>query len=238
MSKLRDSIVVPIAAVSMIALAGACAETKQVTDVQPDDGFLPEPVLLQPGKSGEAALVYLNPAADWPAYTKMMLDPVTLWSGPNSRLKDVPPQRRRDFANALFGEIYSAASKRCQMVDKPSPGTLIVRFALVEAEASNPTLNTISTYVPQARLLSTLGGYAFNSGAGVFTGSATVEGYATDAMSGDLLWQAVDKRAGGQALGSDTFSSWADVDYAFKAWAKEFGARMSALGVCPTGTTS
>ena len=218
----------------MVAVIVACAETKQITDVQPvDDGFLPNEALLQPGGSGQAALVYLNPAANWPAYTKMMLDPVTIWISADSKLKGVPPQRRRDFANALYGELYNAASQRCQMVDTPSPGTLTVRLALVEAEASNPTLNTISTYVPQARLLSTLAGYAFNSGAGVFTGSATVEGYATDAVTDDLLWEAVDKRAGGMALGSDTFNSWADVDYAFKAWAKQFGERMSALGVCP-----
>lgn len=103
----------------------------------------------------------------------------------------------------------------------------------MEAEASEPALNTISTYVPQARILSTLGGYAFNSGAGVFTGSATIEAYATDATTGQLVWQAVDKRAGANAPGSDTFNSWADVDYAFKAWAKQFGERMKQLGVCP-----
>lgn len=215
-----------------VALFAACAPTTQITNVQPVDGFLPEPELLQPGKEGQAALTYLNPNANWPSYTKMILDPVTLWSGENSQLDNVPPERRQAFADALYGELYAAASTRCQMVSKPSPGAVIVRFAIVEAEASNPTLNTISTYVPQARILSTLGGYAFNDGAGVFTGSATVEGYAVDATTGEVLWQAVDKRAGANAIGSNTFNSWGDVDNAFKAWAKQFGQRMTKLGVC------
>ncbi|MFO1127106.1 MAG: DUF3313 domain-containing protein [Rhodospirillales bacterium] len=218
---------------SGVVLATACAPTKQITDVQPTGGFLPQPALLQSGKEGFAALSYFNSNADWPSYTKVILEPVTLWGGANSKLDSVPPEKRKAFANALYGELYNAASQRCQMVTEPSPGTLRVRFALVEAEASNPTLNTISTYVPQARILSTMAGYAFNSGAGVFTGSATVEGYAADAETGQLLWQAVDKRAGANAIGSNTFNSWGDVDNAFKAWAKQFGERMTKLGVCP-----
>ncbi len=219
-------------ALTLVMLSAACAPTKQITDVQPVGGFLPDPSLLQEGKEGQPALVYLNPGTNWPSYTKILLEPVTLWTGANSKLNDVPPEKRQAFANALYGELYNAASQRCQMVTTASPGTLTVRFALVEAEASNPALNTISTYVPQARILSTLGGYAFNSGAGVFTGSATIEAYATDASSGQLLWQAVDKRAGANAPGSNTFNSWADVDYAFKAWAKQFGERMNQLGIC------
>lgn len=219
-------------AVCLVMFAAACAPTKQITDVKPVAGFLPDPSLLQKGKEGQPALVYLNSDANWPAYTKLQLEPVTLWTGTNSKLNDVPPEKRQAFANALYGELYNAASQRCQMVTTPSPGTLTVRFALVEAEASEPALNTISTYVPQARILSTLGGYAFNSGAGVFTGSATIEAYATDGTTGQLIWQAVDKRAGSNAPGSDTFNSWADVDYAFKAWAKQFGERMTQLGIC------
>jgi Protein of unknown function (DUF3313). len=215
-----------------LALVAACAPTKQITNVQPVDGFLPDPALLQQGQQGQAALVYLNPNANWPTYTKMMLDPVTIWLSADSPLQNISPDRRQKFADALFGELYHAASTRCTMVTEPSPGTLKVRFALVEAEASEPTLNTISTYVPQARILSTLGGYAFNSGAGVFTGSATIEGYATDATTGSLLWQGVDKRAGANAIGSNTFNSWGDVEEAFKAWAKAFGTRMTELGVC------
>ena len=157
-------------------LSAAGAPTKQITDVRPVGGFLPNPALLQEGKHGQLALAYLNPNANWPTYTKMILEPVTLWTGADSKLNDVPPEKRQAFANALYGELYNAVSQRCQIVTTPSPGTLTARLALVEAEASDPALNTISTYVPQARLLSALGGYTFNSGAGVFTGSATIEG--------------------------------------------------------------
>ena len=38
--------------------------------------------------------------------------------------------------------------------------------------------------------------FAFNKGVGYFSGTATGEGFATDAVNGELLWEAVDKRGG------------------------------------------
>jgi hypothetical protein len=52
--------------------------TKEIRDVQPVAGFLPNASLLQPGGSGRAALVYRNPTADFSRYNKVLLDPVTI----------------------------------------------------------------------------------------------------------------------------------------------------------------
>ncbi len=52
--------------------------------------------------------------------------------------------------------IYDAAAQHCEMVDVPSPGTFVLRFALVEADASVPTLNTVSSYVPQLNMVTQL----------------------------------------------------------------------------------
>jgi hypothetical protein len=175
-------------AVSVAVLLGGCAATKQVAEVEPVGGFLPEPAALEPGKSGQTALVYLNPEARWSSYSKMLLEPVTVWTADDSRLNEVPPEQRKALADTLYADLHEAAAQRCQMVTEPGPGTLRVHIALVDAEASNAALNTISTYVPQAHVLSTLTGYAFNDGVGFFAGSATVEGYATDTATGELLW--------------------------------------------------
>jgi hypothetical protein len=59
------------------------------------------------------------------------------------------------------------------------------------------------------------------------------EGYARDAITGELLWQGVDERAGTKAWGRNTFNSWDDVDNAFKAWAAQFAKRLGELGACP-----
>jgi len=236
--KFVSAIVTTGIAVSMAALLAGCAATKQVAEVEPVGGFLPEPSALEPGKSGQAALVYLNPEARWGSYSKMLLEPVTVWTSGNSRLNQVPPEQRKALADTLYAHLHDAAAQRCQMVTEPAPGTLRVHVALVDAEASNAALNTISTYVPQARVLSTLTGYAFNDGIGLFAGSATVEGYATDAGTGTILWEGVDKRAGGDAIGTNTLNSWSDVDNAAKAWAEQLARRLAELGACPAATAT
>jgi hypothetical protein len=45
--------------------------TRQIKDVQPVAGFLPDPSLLQPGGPGQAALVYRNATANFAAYNKV-----------------------------------------------------------------------------------------------------------------------------------------------------------------------
>ena len=59
-----------------------------------------------------------------------------------------------------------------------------------------------------------------------------MEGYATDSTKGTLIWQAVDKRAGTNAIGSDSLDSWGDVKNASKAWSEQFGKRLAELGAC------
>jgi Protein of unknown function (DUF3313) len=233
MTKVTPEVALTIIALSMTALLGACAQTEQVTSVKPVGGFLPEPSALEPGESGQLALVYLNPDAKWGSYSKMILEPVTIWTGHDSRWDAVPAEQKDALANTLYTHLHDAAAQRCQMVTEPSPGTVRVRVALADAEPSNAALNTISTYVPQAHVLSALTGYAFNDGVGFFAGTATVEGYAADAMTGEILWQGVDKRGGGNAIGTNTLNSWNDVDNAAKAWAEQLTRRLAELGACP-----
>jgi hypothetical protein len=38
--------------------------------------------LLQPGQAGQAAMVYVNPSAQWSQYNKIMLEPVEFWDSP------------------------------------------------------------------------------------------------------------------------------------------------------------
>jgi hypothetical protein len=74
--------------------------------------------------------------------------------------------------------------------------------------------------------------FAFNKGVGYFAGTATVEGFATDAVKGTLLWEAVDKRGGTTALVANTLDNWRDVRNAFQAWGVQLRTRLQDLGVC------
>jgi hypothetical protein len=206
--------------------------TKQIAGVQPVGGFLPNPSLLNPGGAGQADLVYRSPTANFASYDKVILEPVAIWAAPDSQLNTVPMEQRQAAANTFYSDLYNALKKRCQMVTSPSPGTMRMRFALVDAKIPNATVNTVATYTPYASTAYGLASLAFNNGVGYFAGNATAEGYATDATNGGLLWQAVDKRGGTTAMAENTLNTWLDVDHAFQAWSEQLASRMQELGAC------
>ena len=234
MSRPRDRSVL-IMALTVVAALGACAPTKQVSMEKPPpaSAVLPDPSLLRKGTSGEVDQVYLSPSAKWASYSKVMLDPVTIWTGRGSDMAKVSPKVQQALANSFYTDLHDAVAKRCQVVTAPSPGTMRWHIALVDATSANPFLNTLSTYEPHVHLLDVIAGYAFDHGVAYWVGEATAEGYAKDATTGALLWQGVDERAGTKAWGRNTFNSWDDVDNAFKAWAAQFAERLGKLGACP-----
>jgi hypothetical protein len=207
--------------------------TKQMAvDASEVGKFLPQPELLAPGGPGRAGLVYLNPKVPLSNYNKVMIDPVSIWAGPDSDLNSVPAEQKRALANAAYAAVYNALKGHCHMVQKASPGTIQFRFALVDTKQPNAVINTVATYAPYASTAYTLASFAFNKGVGYFSGTATGEGFATDAMNGTLLWQAVDKRGGTTTFVANTLDNWRDVRHVLEAWGILLRDRLQQLGVC------
>jgi hypothetical protein len=211
-------------------VGGATREIKK--DVRPVSGFLPRPELLAPGGPGRPAMVYFNREANPASYRKVMLEPVTIWAGPNSGLRKVPANQQRDLANLFYADLYKALKGKCTLVKSAVPKTIQFRVALVDTSEPNTALNTVATYAPYASTAYSLSSRLFNKGVGYFAGSATVEAFAVDAVTGTLLWEAVDKRAGTAALASNTLDSWRDVRHAFEAWGVQMRTRLQQAGVC------
>ena len=118
------------------------------------------------------------------------------------------------------------------MVNKPGPGTMRIRIALVDAKTPNKLINTAATYTPYASTAYSIVSRAFNKGVGYFAGNTTVQAYAVDAQKGIFLWQAVDKRGGTTALVADTTDDWRDVRKIFETWGQQMTDRLVQLGVC------
>jgi hypothetical protein len=208
--------------------------TKQVAEVQPSGNSLPRPSLLKRGGADEPALTYVNPAAKFATYRKVMIDPVAIRPIPGSPLNKVYPDKKRELAKDFHSYLYRALSAHCQVVQTPSPGTLQINFELIDADVPDFVANTLATYTPYASLVYSGASFVFNKGVGYFSGSVTAEGYGTDAMDGTLLWEDVDKRAGTTAVVENTFDVWLDINHAFEAWAEKLAARLDKLGACKT----
>jgi hypothetical protein len=208
--------------------------TVEMTDLRPVAGFLPQPQLLQRGSPGETALTYRNPVVNMASYHMVMLDPVTLWTAPGSPLDSVPANQKQAAANVFYSDLRDALQKHCQLVAAPAPGTLRMRFAVVDATLPNAVVNTVATYAPYASGLYGAASLAFNKGVGYFAGTATAEGYVVDATNGTLIWQGVDRRGGTTAAIENTLNTWLDVHHAFEAWSNQLVLRLQTMGVCTT----
>ena len=193
--------------------------TIRVDDVRPS-GFLSDYSILRTGEEGEAALVYRNPDADLSRYNAVFIEPVTLWLSNDSSLNDVDADERQKLADEFYAEIVKALEGDFAITAQPGPGTMRIRVALTDAQASSPVLDTVSTYVPQARLLQSV--VALGSDTAGFVGEASAEAEVRDSETGVLLVAGVDRRAGTKALGDNTFDAWADVRRAFSAWSVQF----------------
>jgi Protein of unknown function (DUF3313) len=204
-------------------LAG-CAASQQARDVQ-QSGFLGQDYeRLRPGEEGEALLVYRNPDAPWSSYNKIKLDPVTIWAGEGSDFEDFSQPERQDLADTLYTMVNEELSQDFQMVDQPGPGALQVQVAITDAQTSSPTMDTISTVLPQALLLSQAKGLV--TGKPGFVGQASVEVKAADGETGELFTAAVDRRVGGKSVSGAPTDSWDDVREAYRYWAKQLRYRL------------
>jgi len=216
--------------VLMLVVTG-CAATQEAKSVE-KSGFLGDYSLLKEGERStisesaedQALLVYRNPAADWPKYRKIQLDPVTVWmSGKDSQLKDVSVEDRQRLAALLWSKLDESLRKDYEMTSQAGPDVLRIQAAITEAESSNAVLDTVTSVIPQARLLSGMKSLA--TGVSLFTGSASAEMKITDTETGTLLVAAVDRRGGTKSLSGVT-NSWNDVDEAYRFWAEKVRYRL------------
>jgi len=219
-----------VGAVGLVLLVSGCAETQQGKGDDVKTGFLVDAYpLLQPGKEGEGNLVYLNPKARWRTYDKIMLDAVSVWLGKDSQAQDtgvIPPDDVRDLANSAYQKLSEQLSKDYTIVQSSGPDVMRLSVALTDVEHGMPVMDTISTIVPQARLLS--GAKKLATGTNAFVGQASVEVRLVDSQSGELLGAGIDRRAGGKTLGKGT-GNWRDVENIFDYWAAKIRWRLCEL---------
>lgn len=220
-------------AVAVTVAFSGCGATRHARSVEPS-GFLQDLYAqMREGQGDEALRVYRNPAVDWPAkasYGKMLLDPVMIWRGKDSKVQGLDQKDAQVIADSFYALLYQELAKDYQMVTEPGPGTFRLQAALTDAEQSYPALDILSS-VPApfnvAFVASTI--KTLSTGKPLFKGAASIEGKLMDAESGEVLAAAVDRRVGGRFLDAEVFDSWNDVHGALKYWSQLTRFRLCQL---------
>ena len=172
-------------------------------------------------------LVYINPDVNeiCKNYTKVLLDPVSIWVKDESSMKNVTEEDRQMLTDYLHDSLKEALAKDYEIVDRAGPDVLRVRAALTEAEGSWVVLDTITSIVPMALGVSTLKQLTF--GTASFVADASIELEVEDSMTQTTLAAMVDRRAGGKGW-SKKFNKWGKVEKAFDYWAEKIQKRLAA----------
>ena len=215
-----------LAAGAFAGLLAACTTTQQAQVIQADVkcGFLgPACAQLTPGEKGQIALRYVNPAAKWSQYTKIMIQPVTFWGDANSK---VSPEDQQRLVNFLYTALDQELSKQFQVVDQDGPDVMKLQVAVTDLAAPAAGLRTMTMVIPQARLLSTVKQGA--TGSYPFVGGAQAEFKLTDSVTGEILVAGVDRRIGGGNISTAAQWEWGDAENVMKEWAKLAAERLAA----------
>lgn len=188
-------------------------------------GFLgPDASKLAPGPEGGAALVWINPNTQWSRYTKVQLLPVEFWAAGDSK---VSPEDQKVLTGYFYNGLRTDLAKNFTLVNEPGPGVATIRVALMDATTATPGLRSISVIVPQVRILNAAQSLA--TGSYAFVGSAEAETKITDSVTGELLAEAVDRRAGGMGIKGAGSFKWGDAQNAMDYWAQRGTARLLEL---------
>ena len=209
-----------LAAVTCASLLAACATTQQA-DLK-SALVRPTSAKLTRGADGQAALRYVNPAAQWTRYKKIIIRPVTFWGDEQSKLS---PEDQQMLVSYFYQALNEELAEKFQIVHQPGPDVLDLEVAVTDIEAATRALRSISMVVPQARLLATLKRGV--TGSYPFVGGAQAEFTISDAMTGDVLAVGVDRRIGGGSLRTAAVWHWGDAENAMREWAKLLTERLS-----------
>jgi len=228
---------VAVAGLAAALLAAGCSTTVQSAPQAAKDveaggplpsavtGFLgPDASKLAAGPEGGAALAWLNPGAQWSSYTKIQLMPVEFWAAADSKVSAADQQTLTTY---FYNALQTDLSKSFTLVDQPGPGVLTLHVALMDATTAVPGLRTVSVVIPQLRVINMAQSLATDSYA--FVGSAEAEMKITDSVTGQMLGEAVDQRAGGMGIKSAASFQWGDAQNAMDYWAQKITSRLLEL---------
>lgn len=208
--------------------AAGCTATRGLRGTPEESGFLGNYSQLQHVDGYPAALVYIRPGVQWGRYNAIQLDSVTLWT--DASTSGLSPEDQQMLTDTLYQSLYDDLSKYFTVVKQPGPNTIRLRVALTQVQAAKPIIRTVTTVVPQMRILGSIIGLAADTA--TMVGSATVEMEALDAATNQRLAAAVDDRAGTKVLfAKRAYTTWGDVKAAFDYWSDRIAWQMARMGV-------
>ena len=147
---------------------------------------------LQPVKDDEAPFQFRSPDADFADHSKILIDPVTIYTGSDAQLGSVSQKDRKTIADYMQKTFAKTLGRRCQLATAPGPDTLRLHLTLTGIKTSTPVLSTVSHLLPVGLVINT--GLQATDRNGTFFGSVSYAAEIADGSTGKLLYAYVTKQ--------------------------------------------
>ena len=206
-----------IIGVALLTWLTGCASTQRANGVQPS-GFLGEYAsLLRPVGEDNAGLFFRDPNTNWPAYRRILLEPVTIWGDSTTALSNGQGEDLQQLADSFYHTLAMKLSKDYTLVDAPVSGTMRIQAAISYGMGPRTEPMLASRVISQRQTASSL--WTFASKKPSLAGEVAIEFLVKDARTGSLLAAGIDRRGAGRTLfGKQPFDSWQDVRDGVESW--------------------
>lgn len=182
---------------------------------------LPSAALMTQDKANTESWTYAQPTSRFTKYRTVIVDPTTVYQGPDAQFDGVDPADRSQYAATITDELRREIAKTFPAPTRPQADTLRLRVTILGATKTKGGVATATRVTPVGFGLSALKS-ALGKG-GSFTGSILYAVELYDARTNELLLAAVRRRTPDPLDVPATLSQ----DETVKAVAREFadGAR-------------
>jgi len=137
-------------------------------------------------------LVYKKYGVEGKKYGKFLFEPTQVYQGTDEDFYGAEPEDKQAMAAFVDAEFRRVLAGKYEIVAKPGPGVMRVKFTVVGMEVTSPVAATASHLIPLGLAVNVIKGVAGMQGS--YMGSVSLAGEFYDGESNDLLYAFVTKR--------------------------------------------
>ena len=205
--------------------------TKQGAKSTQVSGFLGDYSSLTPDPKNGDLLLYEKDRSAMKKYDKFIISPITIYLLPEARDRGIDPDDLERLAKYFHDAVADELTKsgRYQIVTTPGPDVLELNVAITNVEPTGKGKNAAVTGASAAASAATVPGIGL-AVPRLSVGRVSIEGEMLDSASGERQVAFVTGKAGRRWFsGLRGFKKWADIEAAFRAWAKNFRERVDEV---------
>jgi hypothetical protein len=188
-----------------LAAALAAVSTSGFAQSSPS-GFIQNlPADMKADPAGPGSMRWQSPATGLGAYSKILLEPLTIYIAPDSEEKGLDPEALKSLSDWFREIVINKLEPAYPVVDKPGPGVLVLRPALTNLQLASKSRGVLQTVTPMGWIV-----YAARDAHSkrYSVDKASLEVEALDGASGERVAVLIDRAPEKSGLREEQYLNW------------------------------